>query len=72
MLKGKDQLTKRQYMSTTPNTNATATFTSLTTAITIAPTTTTIAATCKVKDIKMKISKSVRLYRLKKSKSTIS
>jgi len=34
--------------------------------------TTPIATTCKVKDIKMKISKSIQLHRLNKSKSTIS
>ena len=52
-------MTKRQYVHTTTNATATATFTSSTTTITIAPITTSIATTCKVKSIKMKISRSI-------------
>ena len=63
---------KGQYVHTTTNTTATATFTSSTTAITSAPIATCIATTCKVKGIKMKVLKSVRIYRLKEIKLTIS
>ena len=51
ILKGEEQLTKRQFVHT--NTNNTATFTNST--ITTAPTTTSIATTCKIKSIKRKL-----------------
>ena len=64
ILKGEDQFSKRQYVHTTTNTTATAIFTRSTSAITIAPTTASIASTCKVKSINMKISRSIWIYRL--------
>ena len=59
MLKGEDQLTKRKYVRTITNATTTATFSSFTTPITIAPTTTSIATNCNVKSIEMKISRSI-------------
>ena len=56
ILKGEDQLTKRQYLHTNINTT-TAIFTS--SAVTNAPITNSIPTTCKVKSIKMKISRSI-------------
>ena len=58
MLKGEDQLTKRQYVHTTTNTTTAAIFTSFTT-ISVASTTISIATTCKAKSIKMKISRGI-------------
>lgn len=55
MLKGRDQLTKRQYVYATTNDTTAATFNTTATAATL--TATSIAATCKVKIIKMKITK---------------
>ena len=57
-------------MHTTTNATPDATFTSFT--ITIARIATSIITTCKVKGIKMKFSKSIRIYSLKKSKLAIS
>ena len=51
-------------MYTTTNTTTNATFISSTTTITIASITTSITTTCKVKSIKMKISRSIRINRL--------
>ena len=48
MLKGEDRLTKRQYVYTTDTSTVTATFTTTTAS--------SIAATCNVKSIQMKIS----------------
>ena len=56
ILKGEDQLTKRQYVQAS---TVTATLTSSTAAITIAPTITSIAAICKIKSIKITILRSI-------------
>ena len=56
MLKGDDHVTKRQYVHTTADTTVTATFT----------TTTSIAIIFKAKSIEIKISRSIRIYRLSK------
>ena len=52
-----DQLTKRQYVHTTTNTTDTAIFPSSTITITIFPTTTSFATTCKLKSVKVKNSR---------------
>ena len=49
ILKGRDHLTKRQYVHTTANITATATFTS----------TTSIATTCRARSIEKTISRSI-------------
>jgi hypothetical protein len=57
MLKEEGQLTKRQELHTT-NTSTGATYTSSTATVMIGENIVSIATTCKVKSIKMKISKS--------------